>query len=141
MQNRKPFIGLEVYLRSTGKQSPKYEYMGGEKTLFKDTFTKKKYSTYQFEQWLQEPHVIQKIRDGASLRLGSVDVDNENPSKYDDSSTQRKFVFFFMDAKSPSKQIDGVKPIGQTIQRPIQQMKPQHQASPAHELDDDLPDF
>lgn len=134
-QKKSSFIGLEIYLKGTGKIPPKFEYQATGNTMFKDTFTKKKYSVYQFANWLQEPHVIAKVKAGCELRLGSVDLESDIVDKYTNSKIQRKFVFFFIDAKSPTQQIDGLKPISQTIP---QQMP---QASVDDDMDDNFPAF
>ena len=135
-QKRTPFIGLEIYLKGTGKRSPKYEFQASGKTMFKDTFTKKKYSAYQFGAWLNEPHVIAKVKAGCELRLGSVDLESDIVDKYTNSNIQRKFVWFFIDPRPATQNVDGMKPIGQTIPQ-----QPQYQAVVQDEMDDNLPPF
>ena len=151
-QKRSAFIGLEVYLKGTGKQPPKYEFQSSGKIMFKDTYDKKKYGAYQFGEWLQQPHVIAKIKSGAELRLGSVDLENEMPNKYSNSNMQRKFIFFFIDPRPSTQQVDGFKPIGQTVPRYTeQQMTEARPPAPNHaqpinqsdldEMDDEIPAF
>ena len=149
---RSAFIGLEVYLKGTGKTAPKYEFQSSGKIMFKDTYDKKKYGAYQFAEWLQQPHVIAKIKSGGELRLGSVDLENEMPDKYSNSNMQRKFIFFFIDPRPSTQQVDGFKPIGQTVPRYTeQQMTEARPPAPNHaqpinqsdldEMDDEIPAF
>jgi hypothetical protein len=135
-QKRSSFIGLEIYLKGTGKRAPKFEFQASGKTMFKDTLTKKKYTAYQFGNWLQEPHVIAKVKAGCELRLGSVDLESDIVDKYTNSNLNRKFVWFFIDPKSPTQNIDGLKPISQTMP---QQMP--SQVSVDEDMDDSLPPY
>lgn len=134
-QKRSPFIGLQIYLKGTGKQAPKYEFQSASKIMFVDTYDKKKYNPYQFAEWLKQPHVIAKIKSGAELRIGSVDLENESPSKYDQSNLQRKIAFFFID-KRPTQEIDGMKPVNQSMPQ-----QPQYKAVVQDEMDDEIPAF
>ena len=119
-KQREAFVGLEVYLKPTGKVSPKFEYQASSKTMLKDTSTGKKYTTFQFANWLNEKHIIEKIKQGYVLKLGSVDVESDRMDKYAHSNLQRKFVWYFVKDTYQTKTIDGMKPIGQTM--------PQYQA-------------
>ena len=134
-QKRSPFIGLQIYLKGTGKQAPKYEFQSASKIMFVDTYDKKKYNPYQFGEWLKQPHVIAKIKSGAELRIGSVDLENESPSKYDQSNLQRKIAFFFID-KRPTQEVDGMKPVNQSMPQ-----QPQYKAVVQDDMDDQLPPF
>lgn len=134
-QKRSPFIGLQIYLKGTGKQAPKYEFQSASKIMFVDTYDKKKYNPYQFAEWLKQPHVIAKIKSGAELRIGSVDLENESPSKYDQSNLQRKIAFFFID-KRPTQEVDGMKPVNQSMPQ-----QPQYKAVVQDEMDDEIPAF
>jgi hypothetical protein len=104
--------------------------------MFKDTYDKKKYGAYQFGEWLQQPHVIAKIKSGGELRLGSVDLENEMPDKYSNSNMQRKFIFFFIDPRPSTQQVDGMRPIGQSMPQ-----QPQYKAVVQDEMDDEIPAF
>lgn len=152
-KNKEPFIALEVYLKPTGKISPKYEYQASSKVLLKDTSTGKKYTTLQFANWLNEEHVKDKIRQGYLLKLGSVDIESDRMDKYSNSNMQRKFVWFFVRDNYRNKNIDGVKPIHQTMpQYTPQQMTEAQPSAPdnsipatiadhkeLNELDDEIP--
>jgi hypothetical protein len=50
-QKKTPFCALTMYLRSTGNQSPKYEYKADAKSLFTCSLTKKKYKLSQIDEW------------------------------------------------------------------------------------------
>ena len=114
-EKKEPFVGLEVYLKPTGKVSPKFEYQASSKTMLKDTSTNKKYTTFQFANWLNESHVIAKIRQGYVLKLGSVDVESARMDKYAHSNLQRKFIWYFVKDNYKTRSIDGMKPIAQAM--------------------------
>jgi len=69
------------------------------------------------------------------LRIGSVDLENESPSKYDQSNLQRKIAFFFID-KRPTQEVDGMKPVNQSMPQ-----QPQYKAVVQDDMDDQLPPF
>ena len=50
-QQRPPFCALTMYLRSTGKKAPKFEYKADAKSLFTCSLTKKKYKLSQINEW------------------------------------------------------------------------------------------
>ena len=149
----KDFLGLEVYLKPTGKISPKFEYQASSKTMFKDTLTGRKYSTYQFANWLNEKHVVEKVKQGFVLKLGSVDLETDKMDKYAHSNLQRKFIWYFVRDNYQARNVDGMKPIGQTMpQYTPQQMTEAQPSAPENaqpitmedhkamsELDDEIP--
>jgi len=151
----KDFLGLEVYLKPTGKISPKFEYQASSKTMFKDTLTGRKYSTYQFGNWLNEKHVVEKVKQGFVLKLGSVDLESDKMDKYAHPNMQRKFIWYFVRDNYQARNVDGMKPIGQTVPQYTQQQMTEAQPSAPEnaqpitmedhkamsELDDDLPPF
>ena len=114
-KQREAFVGLEVYLKPAGKTSPKFEYQASSKTMFKDTLTGRKYSTYQFANWLNEKHVVDKIKRGYVLKLGSVDLESDRMDKYTNSNMQRKFIWYFVKDNYQARNVDGMKPISQTM--------------------------
>ena len=114
-KQREPFVALEVYLKPTGKTAPKFEYQASSKTMLKDTSTGKKYSTYQFANWLNEKHVVEKVKQGYLLKLGSVDIESDRMDKYAHSNIQRKFCWYFVKDNYKTKSIDGMKPIAQAM--------------------------
>ena len=149
----KDFLGLEVYLKPTGKISPKFEFQASSKTMFKDTLTGRKYSTYQFGNWLNEKHVVEKVKQGFVLKLGSVDLETDKMDKYAHSNMQRKFIWYFVRDNYQARNVDGMKPIGQTMpQYTPQQMTEAQPSAPENaqpitmedhkamsELDDEIP--
>ena len=154
-KQREAFVALEVYLKPTGKTPPKFEYQASSKTMFKDTLTGRKYSTYQFANWLSEKHVVEKVKQGYVLKLGSVDLESDRMDKYTHSNMQRKFIWYFVKDNYQSRNVDGMKPIGQAMpQYSSQQMTEAQPSAPENaqpvtmedhksmkELDDDLPPF
>jgi len=128
-KQKEAFVGLEVYLKPTGKTPPKFEYQASSKTMFKDTFTNRKYSTYQFANWLNEKHVVDKIKRGYVLKLGSVDLESDRMDKYTNSNMQRKFIWYFVKDNYQSRNVDGMKPIGQTMPQYTQVAMTQAQPS------------
>ena len=154
-KQKEAFVALEVYLKPTGKTPPKFEYQASSKTMLRDTFTGRKYSTYQFANWLNEKHVVEKVKQGYLLKLGSVDLESEIMDKYANSNMQRKFIWYFVRDNYRNKSIDGMKPIHQTMpQYTPQQMTEAQPSAPENakpitmedhksmtELDDDLPPF
>ena len=114
-KQREPFVALEVYLKPTGKTPPKFEYQASSKTMLKDTSTGKKYSTYQFANWLNEKHVVEKVKQGYLLKLGSVDIESDRMDKYTHSNMQRKFIWYFVKDSFQGRNVDGMKPIAQTM--------------------------
>tara|TARA_R100001015_G_C4581146_1_gene137649 strand:+ start:464 stop:946 length:483 start_codon:yes stop_codon:yes gene_type:complete len=114
-KQREPFVALEVYLKPTGKTPPKFEYQASSKTMFKDTLTNKKYTTYQFANWLNEKHVVEKVKQGYLLKLGSVDIESDRMDKYTHSNMQRKFIWYFVKDSFQARNVDGMKPIAQAM--------------------------
>ena len=114
-KQREPFVALEVYLKPTGKTAPKFEYQASSKTMLKDTSTGKKYSTYQFANWLNEKHVVEKVKQGYLLKLGSVDIESDRMDKYTHSNMQRKFIWYFVKDSYQARNVDGMKPIAQAM--------------------------
>ena len=152
-KQKEAFVALEVYLKPTGKTPPKFEYQASSKTMFRDTLTGRKYSTYQFANWLNEKHVLEKVKQGYLLKLGSVDLESDVMDKYANSNMQRKFIWYFVRDNYRNKSIDGMKPIHQTIpQYTPQQMTEAQPSAPENaqpitmedhkamsELDDEIP--
>ena len=133
-----------------------WDYKSMPKVQMKDTTTNKKYSPYQFQQWLETPHIIAMIKKGANLKIATQDFE-DNPNKYDDGK-RRRIIFYFSALKNQppkTQSVDGMKPIGQSMpQYTPQQMTEAQPSAPDNaqpitmedhksmrELDDDLPPF
>jgi hypothetical protein len=146
---------LEVTLiHKVGANSNSWDYKSMPKVQMKDTTTNKKYSPYQFQQWLETPHIIALIRKGANLKIATQDFE-DNPNKYDDGK-RRRIIFYFSALKNQppkTQSVDGMKPIGQTMpQYTPQQMTEAQPSAPENaqpitmedhkamsELDDEIP--
>ena len=127
----------------------KWDYKSLPKVNMWDSTAKKKYSPYEFDKWLQTPHIRGMIEKGANLKIATYDYE-DTPTKpqYDDGN-RRKVIFYFSALKNqPHKPIDGMKPIGQTMPQyreiPMTEARP---SAPDHavpvqkmeDMDDDLP--
>ena len=146
---------LEVTLiHKVGANSNSWDYKSMPKVQMKDTTTNKKYSPYQFQQWLETPHIIAMIRKGANLKIATQDFE-DNPNKYDDGK-RRRIIFYFSALKNQppkTQSVDGMKPIGQAMpQYTPQQMTEAQPSAPENaqpitmedhkamsELDDEIP--
>ena len=146
---------LEVTLiHKVGANSNSWNYKSMPKVQMKDTTTNKKYSPYQFQQWLETPHIIAMIRKGANLKIATQDFE-ENQNKYDDGK-RRRIIFYFSALKNQppkTQSVDGMKPIGQAMpQYTPQQMTEAQPSAPENaqpitmedhkamsELDDEIP--
>ena len=146
---------LEVTLiHKVGANSNSWNYKSMPKVQMKDTTTNKKYSPYQFQQWLETPHIIAMIRKGANLKIATQDFE-DNPNKYDDGK-RRRIIFYFSALKNQppkTQSVDGMKPIGQAMpQYTPQQMTEAQPSAPENaqpitledhkamsELDDEIP--
>ena len=109
----------------------------------------------QIANWLNEKHVVEKVKQGYVLKLGSVDLESDRMDKYTHSNMQRKFIWYFVKDNYQSRNVDGMKPIGQAMpQYSSQQMTEAQPSAPDNaqpvtmedhksmrELDDDLPPF
>ena len=131
-----------------------WDYKSMPKVQMKDTTTNKKYSPYQFQQWLETPHIMAMIRKGANLKIATQDFE-DNPNKYDDGK-RRRIIFYFSALKNQppkTQSVDGMKPIGQAMpQYTPQQMTEAQPSAPENaqpitmedhkamsELDDEIP--
>jgi len=146
---------LEVTLiHNQSAKAGSWDYKSMSKVQMWDDTAKRKYSPYQFQQWLETPHIMNMIRKGANLKIATQDFE-DNPSKYDDG-LKRKIIFYFSALKNQppkTQSVDGLKPIGQTVpQYTSQQMTEAQPSAPENavpvtmedhkamsELDDEIP--
>tara|TARA_Y100001972_G_scaffold40189_1_gene49714 strand:- start:308 stop:790 length:483 start_codon:yes stop_codon:yes gene_type:complete len=144
---------LEVILDHEQNAKPGgWDYKSKPKVQMYDSTTKKKYSAYQFQQWLESPHILDMIRKGANLKIATQDFE-DNPTQFDDGN-KRKIIFYFSALKNqPFKNQDGLKPISQTMpQYSVQQMTEAQPSAPdsskpvnlndhqkMNQYDDDIP--
>ena len=138
-----------MYLRSTGNKAPKYEYKADAKSLFTCSLTKKKYSLSQINDWYSTPEVQKFHNEGYRGKWFAKTQEIENPSKYDKSNLQMILSFIMIKPFKPQPNIDGMKPIGESVPRykemPMTEARPPspENAKPIemNDLDDDLPPF
>ena len=128
----------------------KWDYKSLPKVSMWDSTAKKKYSAYEFDKWLQTPHIRGMIEKGANLKIATYDYDETPNNKYDNGN-RRKVVFYFSMLKNrPSKPVDGFKSISQAM--PQYREMPMTEAQPPapeyaksvqkmEDMDDDLPPF
>ena len=148
-QKKTPFCALTMYLRSTGNQSPKYEYKADAKSLFTCSLTKKKYKLSQIDEWYHTEGVQNFVRQGYSGKWFAKTQEIENPNKYDKSNLQMILSFIMIKPFKPQPSVDGMKPIGESIPRYKEMtMTEARPSAPDHattagmsDLDDDLPPF
>ena len=148
-QKKTPFCALTMYLRSTGNQSPKYEYKADAKSLFTCSLTKKKYKLSQIDEWYHTEGVQNFVRQGYSGKWFAKTQEIENPNKYDKSNLQMILSFIMIKPFKPQPTVDGMKPIGESIPRykemPMTEARPSapDNATTAgmSDFDDDLPPF
>ena len=148
-QKKTPFCALTMYLRSTGNQSPKYEYKADAKSLFTCSLTKKKYKLSQIDEWYHTEGVQNFVRQGYSGKWIAKTQEIENPNKYDKSNQQMILSFIMIKPFKPQPSVDGMKPIAESMPRykemPMTEARP---SAPDHaktagmsDFDDDLPPF
>ena len=53
--------------------SGKWDYKSMAKVSMWDSTAKKKYSPYEFDKWLQTPHIRKMIEKGANLKIATYD--------------------------------------------------------------------
>ena len=135
-QQRPPFCALTMYLRSTGKKAPKFEYKADAKSLFTCSLTKKKYKLSQINEWYSTEGVQNFVRQGYTGKWYAKTQDIETPNKYDQGTTQMVLSFIMTKPYKPQPNVDGMKPIAQAIPQPMQQV-----AKAEESFDDDLPPF
>lgn len=141
-QQKTPFCALTMYLRSTGKKAPKFEYKADAKSLFTCSLTKKKYKLSQIDEWYNTEGVQNFVRQGYSGKWFAKTEINESPNKYDQGNTQMVLSFIMIKPFKPQPNVDGMKPIGQSMPQyrevPMTQAQPSapDNAIPVQKIDD-----
>ena len=126
-----PFCGLKIKLFSTGKKSPSYEFSAvASKAKFICSLTKKKYALSQVTEWFMTPEVQKYHKAGYVLKYMSKTQEPQTPNKYG-NNLEEEFCLVMVKPYKPQPNIDGMKPIAQTI--------PQVQQA-TELMDDDLPE-
>ncbi len=124
------FCGLTLKLYETGKKAPSYEYSASSnKSKFQCSLTKKLYGLSQVMDWYNTPEVQAYVRAGYQLKVGSK-IQQAKETKYGADSEQ--IVTWFMVKPRVQPNIDGMKPIGQSM--------PQYKEVPMTEAQPSAPD-
>ena len=140
-QQRPPFCALTMYLRSTGKKAPKFEYKADAKSLFTCSLTKKKYKLSQINEWYLTEGVQNFVKQGYTGKWMAKTQTIETPNKYDQGDTQMVLSFIMIKPYKPQPNVDGMKPISQAIPQVQQQQVEIARKQPEESFDDDLPPF
>ena len=144
-QYGKPFCGLSVRLYETGKKAPSYEYSASaSKSKLMCSLTKKLYSISQILDWYKTPEVQAYANEGYELKCASK-IQQAKESKYGADTEQS--ICFYMAKPYKANNVDGVKPIGDSIPKYTEQKMTQAQPSAPEsaevanlsDLDDEIP--
>nr|BAR28261.1 hypothetical protein [uncultured Mediterranean phage uvMED] len=144
-----PFCGLTKKLKPTGNRSPKYEYSANSSQVkYICSLTKRKYTLSQITEWFMTPEV-QKYHDaGYVLKEMAKTEEIQNPNQYDKGTDQLVYTIMMVKPYKPQANIDGMKPISQSMPQYTQQPMTQAQPSaPDHaqpvekmsDIDDEIP--
>ena len=140
-QQKQPFCALTMYLRPTGNKSPKFEYKADAKSLFTCSLTKKKYKLSQINEWFMTEGVQNFVKQGYTGKWMAKTQQIENPKPYDKGDFQMVLSFIMIKPYKPQPNVDGMKPISQTIPQVQQQQVEIARKQPEESFDDDLPPF
>ena len=132
-QQKQPFCALTLYLNPTGNKSPKFEYKADAKSLFTCSLTKKKYKLSQISEWFMTEGVQNFVKQGYTGKWMAKTQQIENPKPYDKGDFQMVLSFIMIKPYKPQPNVDGMKPIGQTI--------PQYREMPMTEAQPSTPEY
>jgi hypothetical protein len=145
----KPFCGLSMRLFPTGNQSPKYEYSGeASKVKFTCSLTKRKYGLSQVNDWFNTPEVQEYTKAGYVLKYMTKTQEMQNPPQYAKGNLEQIICLVMIKLRPQQPNVDGFKPIGQTM--PTYKEQPMTQAQPSapdhavpvqnmNDMDDEIP--
>ena len=147
------FVGLTLKLYPTCKIPPKYSFKGSRVNMWKCSITKKNFRGT--ESWESSNHILPYIRQGYSGNYYGKTEPLENPKGYEKGDEIFIITYILTKGGEYKKNIDGFKPIGQSMpQYTPQQMTEAQPSAPENakpitmedhksmtELDDDLPPF
>jgi len=145
------FVGLTLKLYPTGKIPPKYSFKGSRVNMWKCSITKKNFRGT--ESWESSNHILPYIREGYSGNYYGKTEPLENPKGYEKGDEIFVITYILTKGGEYKKNIDGFKPIGQTVpQYTPQQMTEAQPSAPENaqpitmedhkamsELDDEIP--
>ena len=113
---------LSVILK---KSQGKWNYKSDSKVMMYDHTLRKQMSPLAFGDWLNSPHIMSLIQQGANLKIATEDFD-VTPTKYDNGE-RRKIYFYFSIKKGVPKKIDNFV----QVKTPNYQPSAMRQAQPA----------
>ena len=145
------FVGLTLKLYPTGKIPPKYSFKGSRVNMWKCSITKKNFRGT--ESWESSEQILPYIRNGYSGNYYGKTEPFENPKGYEKGDEIFVITYILTKGGEYKKNIDGFKPIGQTVpQYTPQQMTEAQPSAPENaqpitmedhkalsELDDEIP--
>ena len=140
-QQKTPFCALTLYLRPTGKKAPKFEYKADAKSLFTCSLTKKKYKLSQINEWYLTEGVQNFVKQGYTGKWMAKTQQIENPKPYDKGDFQMVLSFIMIKPYKPQPNVDGLKPVSQSIPQVQPQQVEVARKQPDDSFDDDLPPF
>jgi len=138
-QQKQPFCALTLYLNPTGNKSPKFEYKADAKSLFTCSLTKKKYKLSQINEWFMTEGVQNFVKQGYTGKWFAKTQQIENPKQYDKGDFQMVLSFIMIKPYKPQPNVDGLKPVGQSIPQVQPQQVEVARKQPDDSFDDDLP--
>ena len=138
-QQKQPFCALTLYLNPTGNKSPKFEYKADAKSLFTCSLTKKKYKLSQINEWFMTEGVQNFVKQGYTGKWMAKTQQIENPKPYDKGDFQMVLSFIMIKPYKPQPNVDGMKPIAQSIPQVQQQQVEVARKEPDELLDDEIP--
>ena len=113
-----PFCGLTKKLKPTGNKSPKYQFSADSSAVkYTCSLTKRKYTLSQITQWFMTPEVQKYHAAGYKLKEMAKTEEIKNPNQYDKGPEQLVYTIAMIKPYKPQPNIDGMKPIGQTINK------------------------
>jgi len=142
-----PFCGLTLKLYETGKKAPSFEYSASAaKSKFMCSLTKQLFELHEINNWCNLPQVQAYFKAGYNLKWASK-VQQAKETKYGADSEQ-VVTCFMVKPYQGGQNVDGMKPIAQTIPRYTPQ--PMTQAAPSapdnavpvnnmSDMDDEIP--
>ena len=140
-QQKQPFCALTLYLNPTGNKSPKFEYKADAKSLFTCSLTKKKYKLSQINEWFMTEGVQNFVKQGYTGKWMAKTQQIENPKPYDKGDFQMVLSFIMIKPYKPQPNVDGLKPMSQSIPQVQPQQVEVARKQPDESFDDDLPPF
>ena len=140
-QQKQPFCALTLYLNPTGNKSPKFEYKADAKSLFTCSLTKKKYKLSQINEWYLTEGVQNFVKQGYTGKWMAKTQQIENPKPYDKGDFQMVLSFIMIKPYKPQPNVDGLKPMSQSIPQVQPQQVEVARKQPDDSFDDDLPPF